>query len=275
VLVAAALALGLASCASAQPADPSGARAIATPPPTASASASAKRVWHPRPGISWQIQLQGKVSTRHAARVYEIDGLDNPASLVRALHAKGRRVICYFSAGTYEDFREDRDLIPASARGKPLKDFPDEQWLDVRQIEQLRPVIEARLDTCARKGFDAADFDNVDGYANDSGFPLTGADQLRFNRFLAAEAHERGLAAGLKNDLGQIPQLVGDFDFQVNEQCFQYNECRRLLPFIRRDKAVFHIEYERRPSSFCRQARRYRFSSVYKKLDLRSFRIAC
>ena len=241
----------------------------ATPP-----SASA-RIWKPRPGVSWQIQLQGEVSTRPRARVYTVDGADSPASLVRALHARGRKVVCYFSAGTYENYREDREKIPPSARGKTLADWPEEQWLDVRQIDALRDVIESRLDECRRKGFDGVDFDNVDGYANDSGFPLTAEDQLRFNRFLAAEAHERGLAAGLKNDLDQIPQLVRDFDFAVNEQCFEYRECGRLAPFIRANKAVFHIEYRIRPARFCPRARRMQFSSVYKRLDLRSFRVAC
>jgi hypothetical protein len=136
-------------------------------------------------------------------------------------------------------------------------------------------MVESRLDECRRKGFDAVDYDNVDGYTQDSGFPLTAADQLRFNRFLAAEAHRRGLAAGLKNDLGQIGDLVRAFDFAVNEQCFQYRECDRLRPFIRSGKAVFHIEYERRPSSFCHEARRMRFSSVYKRLDLGSYRVGC
>jgi hypothetical protein len=233
------------------------------------------KIWKPRPGTTWQIQLQGKINTKVDADVYTIDGADNPASLIRALHRRGRKVVCYFSAGTYENYREDRDQIPAEVRGKVLADWPEEQWLDIREIEKLRPVMESRLDMCKRKGFDGVDFDNVDGYANDSGFPLTADDQLRFNRFLAAEAHARGLAAGLKNDLDQIEQLVGDFDFAVNEQCFQFQECTRLLPFIRRRKAVFHIEYNQRPRQYCARARRYRFSSVFKRLDLRVYRVLC
>ena len=247
-----------------------GVLAFAAPAPEAQAP-----IWKPRPGLTWQIQLQGRIDTSVRAQVYEVDGEYTPASTVRKLHRQGRRVICYISAGTWESFRADSEGFPEATRGKPLADFPDERWLDVRAIEQLRPVIEARMDMCRRKGFDAVDTDNVDGYANDTGFPLTGDDQLRFNRFLARAAHERGLAIGLKNDLEQIPQLVRDFDFQVNEQCFQYQECRRLLPFIRRGKAVFHIEYRKKPRQFCAAARRYRFSSVYKRMDLRAFRIHC
>jgi hypothetical protein len=263
-----ALAVALTACGGAQ-------EPTAVAQPSAEPTAAAAKVWQPRPGTSWQIQLQGTIDTTVKARVFEIDGLDNSAGLVRRLQAKGRKVVCYFSAGTYESFRDDRDTIPAETRGKTLADFPDEQWLDIRALDKLRPMIESRLETCRSKGFDAVDFDNVDGYANDTGFPLTAADQLRFNRFLAARAHAAGLAAGLKNDLGQIPQLVRDFEFSVNEQCFQYRECDRLLPFIRRDKAVFHIEYRVKPSRYCARAQRMRFSSVYKKLSLKAFRIAC
>ena len=240
-----------------------------------SADPATAGIWKPRPGTSWQIQLQGRVSTAVPARVYDIDGADSPASLVRTLHRKRRKVICYFSAGTYENYREDRDRIPESARGKTLAEWPDERWLDIRDVDALRPVIESRLDDCRRKGFDGVDFDNVDAYTHDTGFPLTADDQLRYNRFLAAEAHERGLSAGLKNDLEQIPALVRHFDFAINEQCFEYRECGRLRPFIRAGKAVFSIEYRRRPSQFCPTTRRLRLSAIYKRLDLRSFRAAC
>ena len=257
IAVAVALALGACGAQSAEP------------------PAAAAGIWKPRPGVSWQIQLQGKVSLRHRARVYTVDGADSPASLVRSLHARGRKVVCYFSAGTYENYREDRAMIPDSVRGKTLADWPEEQWLDIRQIDALGPVIRSRLDTCRRKGFDGVDFDNVDGYTQDSGFPITADDQLRFNRFLAEEAHARGLAAGLKNDLEQIPALVRDFDFAINEQCFQFRECGRLRPFIGAGKAVFPLEYRIRPARFGPRARRLRFSSVYKRLSLRSYRVPC
>ena len=79
------------------------------------------------------------------------------------------------------------------------------------------PRLPQRIQMCKDKGFVAIDPDNVDGYTNDSGFDLTAAEQLAYNRWLAATAHGMGLAAGLKNDLDQIPDLVGDFDFFVNE----------------------------------------------------------
>lgn len=50
-----------------------------------------------------------------------------------------------------------------------------------------------RLDVAVYKGCDGVEPDNVDGYTNNTGFILTAEDQLMYNRFLADEAHERGL----------------------------------------------------------------------------------
>lgn len=132
-----------------------------------------------------------------------------------------------------------------------------------------------RLDMCRDKGFDAVEPDNMDGYRNRTGFQLTAADQLRYNRLIARLAHERGMAVGLKNDLDQIPDLVGDFDFAVNEQCAQYDECGDMKPFIAADKAVFHVEYELPTSRFCAESRRLKLSSMLKKYELGVWREAC
>jgi hypothetical protein len=115
----------------------------------------------------------------------------------------------------------------------------------------------------------------MDGYRNDTGFPLTAADQLRYNRLVARLAHDRGLAVGLKNDLDQIPELVGDFDFAVNEQCAQYGECGALKPFVDADKAVFHVEYEVPTGRFCPESRRLKLSSLLKKYELGAWRREC
>ena len=108
-----------------------------------------------------------------------------------------------------------------------------------------------------------------------TGFPLTYIDQLVYNRLLASEAHRRGLAIGLKNDLPQVMDLVADFDFAVNEQCFEYDECEHLLPFIEKGKPVFHTEYTMPLAAFCPMARSYRFSSIKKTNALNAVRELC
>jgi hypothetical protein len=236
-------------------------------------SASGAR-WQPRPGTTWQWQLSGHLDTSVPAEVYDIDGFDHTAATVAALHRKGRKVICYISTGAWEEFRADAKKFPASVLGKS-NGWPGERWLDIRRTEVLEPLMAARLDMCRDKGFDAVEPDNMDGYRNTTGFPLTAADQLRYNRLIARLAHERGLAAGLKNDLDQIPQLVGDFDFAVNEQCAQYGECARLKPFTDAGKAVFHAEYELPPSRYCDQSRELRLSSLRKTYELTAWRRTC
>jgi hypothetical protein len=92
---------------------------------------------------------------------------------------------------------------------------------------------------------------------------------------IADLAHERGLAVGLKNDLAQIPHLLDDFDFAVNEECAQYDECGRLRPFTAAGKAVFHVEYAEPTARFCPMARELRLSSMLKKPELGTWRRPC
>ncbi|MFJ7259976.1 endo alpha-1,4 polygalactosaminidase [Streptomyces globosus] len=230
--------------------------------------------WRPGPGTSWQWQLSGRLDTSVDAPVYDVDGFDTSREQVAALHRAGRRVICYLSTGAWEEFRPDAAKFPAELLGRG-NGWEGERWLDIRRTAELEPLMAARLDMCRDKGFDAVEPDNMDGYANTTGFPLTAEDQLRYNRLIARLARDRGLAVGLKNDLDQVPQLVGDFDFAVNEQCAQYGECERLAPFTRAGKAVFHVEYELPPSRFCAQTRKLGFASMQKKYDLGAWRKPC
>ncbi|XXZ53087.1 endo alpha-1,4 polygalactosaminidase [Streptomyces cavourensis] len=231
--------------------------------------------WQPRPGLAWQWQLDGKVDATAAdVPVYDIDGFENDAEDVARLHRAGRKVICYINVGAWEDYRPDKDAFPRSVLGGP-NGWEGERWLDIRRISVLRPIMERRFDMCREKGFDAVEPDLMEGYNDDTGFPLTARDQLRYNRMIADIAHERGLAVGLKNDLPQIPQLVEVFDFAVNEQCAQYGECARLKPFIEAGKAVFHVEYTEPNGSFCPESRRLGLSSMRKKWELGTWRRPC
>ncbi|MEW2291500.1 endo alpha-1,4 polygalactosaminidase [Streptomyces sp. NPDC006743] len=238
------------------------------------AAASPADRWRPRPGTTWQWQLSGRLDTSVDVAVYDIDGFDHSKETVAGLHRAGRKVICYVSTGAWEDFRPDADRFPEAVLGKG-NGWKGERWLDIRRTDVLEPLMAARLDMCRDKGFDAVEPDNMDGYKNRTGFPLTAADQLRYNRLVASLAHERGMSVGLKNDLGQIPQLVGDFDFAVDEQCAQYGECDGLKPFVAAGKAVFHVEYELPTSRFCAQSRRLKLSSLLKKYELGAWRQAC
>ncbi|MEN8220518.1 MAG: endo alpha-1,4 polygalactosaminidase [Pseudomonadota bacterium] len=231
--------------------------------------------WQPTPGTSWQWQLSGSLDSSFDVDMYDIDLFDTSVATIDQLHDDGRVVICYFSAGSWEDWRDDADGFPDSVLGKTLDGWPDEKWLDIRELDILGPIMGARLDEAANKGCDGVEPDNVDGYANKSGFPLSYQDQLDYNIWLANAAHERGLSIGLKNDLDQIVDLVEHFDWALNEQCFQYDECELLLPFVQAGKAVFGVEYRGSVNSFCPQANAMDFDWLKKKLKLNAWREAC
>jgi hypothetical protein len=224
---------------------------------------------------TWQIQYSGKIDPFLDVDVFDLDLFDTPQSTIEALHEHGVFVICYFSAGSYEDWRPDAFRFPPEILGKEMKGWPGERWLDIRRLDLLAPIIESRLDLAVQKGCDGIDPDNVNGYANDVGFPLSADDQLRFNIFLANAAHARGLSVGLKNDLEQIPQLLPYFDWILDEECFSYNECDKLLPFLQAGKPVFVVEYELSPEEFCPQANQMGFSAIHKNRDLDAYRTNC
>ncbi|AEV81254.1 hypothetical protein ACWT_0242 [Actinoplanes sp. SE50] len=230
--------------------------------------------WVPAPGVTWQWQLTVPVDPTVNATVYDIDGFLNGADLVSDLHRRGRRVVCYVEVGSAEEFRPDYLDWPRELLGRP-NGWPGERWLDIRDPARLRPVLAAQFDMCRAKGFDAIEPDLMDGYANDTGFPASAADQLRFNRFVARLAHDRGLSVALKNDVEQAAELVGDFDFTVNEECAAFAECSRLTPFIRAGKAVLHAEYDLAPAEYCAESHRLRLSSLHKNRNLDAVATPC
>lgn len=201
--------------------------------------------------VTWQYQLQGRIDTTVDAGTFDVDLFDTPVATVAELHAARRTVICYVNAGAVETWRPDAGDVPGTVRGRQLEDWRGEYWLDVRRLDVLEPFLAARFDLCRQKGFDGVEADNVDGYSHETGFPLTGDDQLTFNRLVARLAHERGLTVGLKNDLDQVEELAGEFDFAVNEQCAQYDECDALAPFVAQGKPVYHVEYDLPVDAFC------------------------
>ena len=138
----------------------------------------------------------------------------------------------------------------------------------IRRYKLFAKPIKQRIQMCADKGFDGLEPDNINGYENDTGFPLTAKDQLKFNRWIAKETHKRGMSVALKNDGPQAKKLVRDFDYAVVEQCFQYNECGQYRPFVRAGKAVFSVEYELKNSKFCGRAKKIKFASIGKEYDL-------
>ncbi|MEH6566384.1 MAG: endo alpha-1,4 polygalactosaminidase [Halopseudomonas sp.] len=245
--------------------------------------------YRPAVGVSWQWQLlvddEHPLNTTYAVDVYNLDLFETSSATIKALQGSGHRVICYFSAGTYENYSQDRQQFAREVLGNEVAGWPEERWLDIRSPSVERIMTEP-LDMAARKGCDAVEPDNVQGYLEDTGFDFSAQDQLAYNRFIANQAHRRGLAVGLKNDLEQISELVDYFDFTINEQCFQYHECEQLMPFIAAGKPVLNVEYPRggqkatpnaeSVADLCIAANELGFSTLILPLELDGrFRVSC
>lgn len=238
--------------------------------------------YRPHAAAKWQIQLDGEVNTSYPVEIYDVDLFDVSEELISRLHASGKHVVCYFSAGSSEKWRDDFKRFKPSDMGSPLKGWAGERWLDVRS-QNVREIMLSRMDMAVERGCDGIDPDNVDGYTNKPGLPFTAEDQLDYNRFLAEQGHKRHLAVGLKNDMGQADKLADVFDFSVNEQCFEYEECDKLEPFIERDKPVLNIEYKapyvkdaKERKKLCERARDMKFSTLVLPLKLNDkFRYSC
>ena len=225
--------------------------------------------------ISWQIQYSGDIDPDLNIEIYNLDLFDTSTALIDDLHQHGMYVQCYFSAGSFEDWRPDANDYPPEILGNDLEGWPGEKWLDIRRLDLLQPILEGRLDLAVEKDCDGVDPDNLDGFDNKTGFPLNADDQLAFNIFLSQAAHNRELSIGLKNDLNQTADLVSYFDWIINEECFFYQECSLLSPFLEADKPVFVIEYELTPEEFCPQANQLGFNALHKNWDLDSYRVDC
>lgn len=227
--------------------------------------------WQPAPGLAWQWQIDGEsFDTSAEADVYDID-LYADQSVIDALHAKGAKVICYLSVGSWEAWRPDANQFPAEVLGNVYAGWEDEKWLDIRQLDVLAPIMRARLDLCKSNGFDAVEPDNMEVTGNDSGFPITEADESRYALWLAEEAHARGLAIGMKNAAHLLPQLLPYFDFIITEDCYVDGWCEEVRPYVQAGKPVYAAEYTDRDIDFaqaCEYFSEAGFDAILKNRDL-------
>ena len=239
--------------------------------------------WYRPPlATTGQWQLQGDVNDEYDVALYELDLFETPAAVIATLKGSGRRVLCYFSAGSWEDFRPDAGQFPSSVLGSVYSGFEDERWLDIRS-PAVMTLMKARLDLAVQRGCDGVEADNVDGFENSTGFPLTAAEQLVFNRTLYNEAHTRGLTVAMKNDVAQVAALIAYVDLHVSERCHELTECNLLDPFISQGKPVLNAEYLDRyvtdtaaRDEMCAAARARGLRTLVLPVDLDdSFRFSC
>ncbi|KAK3217539.1 hypothetical protein GRF29_1g3370250 [Pseudopithomyces chartarum] len=228
-------------------------------------------------GTTWDIVLDkssvnlNNLASTEAAKVavIDIDMFDNDAATISKLKKDGKKVICYFSAGSRENWRGDASRFTSNDYGKVMDGWEEENWVNVKS-QNVKNIMADRIKLAASKGCDAVDPDNTDGFVStpstirfqpldQSGSPPQNPPDeneppqdgynwgeqayVDYFKFLAGEAKKNNMAIGLKNSISMIPQVVNLIQFAVNEQCHEYNECEDYLPLTQADKAVFAINY--------------------------------
>ncbi|KAE9992191.1 hypothetical protein EG327_009804 [Venturia inaequalis] len=230
-----------------------------------------RKLWQPAVGSKWQIILDGVPDTKGAmepkeAAIWDIDAWDARASDICEAKKKGKKVICYFSAGTSETWRADNHLIAPYnignicadtevAPGTTCKNFwKGEKWIDIRNPVAWE-VMKGRIKMAAEKGCDGIDPDNMDIYDNEvlstnatygplgKNVKFSENDSVKYLKFMADEAAKYGMSTGLKNSLSMVPKVKPFIQFAVNEECAKIQECHQYKELLAVRKPIFHIEY--------------------------------
>jgi hypothetical protein len=234
--------------------------------------------WHPKdigrnngPGFQWELDhplnvgsakdmgdnaLNAASGVAPNPTVYDIDGIDNPASTVAALHRRGDKVICYIevgAAGNYYPAAEEHIRVTYYAQLKAARDLGSkvpgypERYLNINAASTVRIIKSMILRQCAAKGFDAVEPDIDDSYTDRTGFKITETENERFDKRLGAYAHSLGLAWGQKNgdnDPAFSKALEPTTDFLLDEECNFYQTCGIVTPpYLKAGKLVLDAEY--------------------------------
>lgn len=207
---------------------------------TTTARGASGTVWSP--GTRWAWFLGGGDVPDTNVGIIDVDLFETPIAEVARLEASGIHTVCYLSAGTLEQDRPDAQDYPEEILGNTWNEW-NEVFIDIRRIDLLGPILESRLDLCARKGFSGVEPDNIDTYGENTGYDLTPDDAVAFATWFAQAAHTRGLMVAQKNAPELAPELVATFDFAITEDCFEDGWCESMAPYRHEGKAILDAEY--------------------------------
>lgn len=227
---------------------------------------------------NWDWQLSEPIGAPQGIDIFDTDPDSVNTNTIRRLNAGGVYTICYVSVGTLENYRDDRRGFPASVIGRTYGDWPDERFLDVRQLDVLLPLMRARFQRCKDMGFQAIEPDNMDVYDNESGFRISRRDGVRYIKALADLAHSMGLEIGQKNVPELTQQLIGQMDFVITEGCFRDRWCDDVSAYARAGKPVLAAEYTDTNVNWaaaCAYAHANNYSIILKDRDLTAVLETC
>jgi hypothetical protein len=200
------------------------------------------------------VNAAGQVSSHPT--VYDIDGIENPAATVTALHSMGYKAVCYVEIGSAGDYYTAAAEGTATTYYAQLKSHGDlgrkmpgynEYYLNLKAASTVTIVESMIRQQCAAKGFDAVEPDIGDSYTDSTGFGITEAQNVAYDNTLGAYAHSLGLGWGQKNGDNDPAFAAGQepvADFLLTEECNYYRTCSIVTPpYVQAGKLVLNAEY--------------------------------
>jgi hypothetical protein len=222
-------------------------RVVPLPAPVTCRSSSGGGCWYPQhlaadgQPMSWDWQI-GRVTPlqrtgANAVDLYDLDGFLTTRSAVTAVKTSWQaatlphpKAVCYLDLA-WEDYRPDATpdggAFPASTLGLVYYGYPQERWVDFRQLDELKPMLDARISMCARKGFDAVELDDIDGFdpPSTTGFQLTPGDVQNYLAYAFNQVHRDGMTALWKNSPYLSSWGRQYTDGAVVEECYLSSDC--------------------------------------------------
>lgn len=230
--------------------------------------------WEPPAEPTWYWQLSGSVGTGKEVEIYDIDGFENTAKKVTNLHNAGKHVVCYIDVGGAEEYRPDYEQFIEleeeghNVLGEYVEGWPEESWINIRELKYVEPIMQARFEMCAEKGFDAVEPDEMEAWLNETGLSITKEEQFAYNKWIAETVHSLGMAVLQKEDGPQTEEQVPYFDGALVEECNQYGFCNEFVPYVEAGKPVLNAEYAWKTSQFCENDEELGFMGARFNLNL-------
>ena len=224
-------------------------RVVPMPAPVACQPRAGQPCWYPphlaanhRPmRWDWQIGLTTplKRTGRRAVDIYDIDGFLTTRAEVAAIQSRWPastlahpKTVCYLDLA-WEDYRPDASspsrggVFPAATLGNVYYGYPEERWVDFRQLDALKPMLRERISMCARKGFSSVELDDIDSFdpPSTTGFRLTPGDAQNYLAYAFNLIHSDGMTGLWKNSplLSWWGRQYADG--AVLEECYTYHMC--------------------------------------------------
>ena len=221
-------------------------RVVPLPAPLPCRARAPRHCWYP-PHLDsrghpmrWDWQI-GRVTPlqrtgKSAVDIYDIDGFLTTPAQVRAIHTRWQaatlprpRAVCYLDLA-WEDYRPDGSpgrYFPAATLGNVYFGYPQERWLDFRQLGALKPMLNERIRMCAAKGFDTVELDDIDSFdpPSTTGFYLTAGDAQNYLSYAYNQVHRYGMTVLWKNSPLLARWGARYTDGAVVEECYTFGGC--------------------------------------------------